>query len=97
MKFLNKVISLALCGFSIACNPVPTNSGSGIIFSNVKEPVAFSNGVSSLKTGQSCQGSFLGLFAFGDASIEKAKQDGGITKIATINLEKKGVLVYGKS
>ncbi len=59
----------------------------------MKEPVAFSNGVSSNKTGEACQESYFGLVSTGDSSIEAAKQNGNITRIASINLEKKNVRV----
>ena len=80
-----------------SCNDISTNSGRGAIFTEVKEPVAFSNGVSSTKTGEACQESYFGLVSTGDSSIETAKQNGNITKVASINLEKKNVLVYGRT
>jgi hypothetical protein len=87
MKILIKALYLVLCFYTIACLPISTNSGISF-FSDVKESIAFLNGVSSIKTGQSCQESFFALFSFGDSLTEKAKQDGGITKIAMINVEK---------
>ena len=84
------LLTLTSCAFN-------TNSGGGVIFAEVTEPVAFSNGVSATKRGEACQESYFGLFSTGNASIEKAKENGKITKIASVNLERKNVLVYGKS
>jgi hypothetical protein len=97
MNILTKVASISILSFVVGCNHMQTNSGLAIIFADVKEPVAFFNGVSSSKTGQACQESFLNLIATGDSSREAAKRNGGITKVATINLEKKNTFFYGKT
>ena len=41
--------------------------------------------VKSVKTGKACANSVLALVAFGDASIEAAKKNGGITKVASVD------------
>jgi hypothetical protein len=97
MNILTKLAPIVLLSLVVGCNHMQTNSGLAIIFADVKEPVAFNNGVSASKTGQACQESFLNVIATGDSSIEKAKQNGGITKVATINLEKKNTFFYGKT
>lgn len=47
-----------------------------------------------LKTGTSCAQSVLGVVAFGDASIEAAKRDAGITKVTTVDHETLNVLYF---
>lgn len=37
------------------------------------------------KTGKACSASYLALVALGDSSIEAAKQNAGITKVASID------------
>ncbi len=44
------------------------------------------------KTGRACVNSYFGLVAVGDASLEKAKADGDIHEIASINYEVNNVL-----
>lgn len=51
-------------------------------------------GVQSLKSGQACAKSILGIVAYGDASIETAKKNAGITKVATVDHETLNVLYF---
>ncbi len=68
----------------------------GIIYNGAKVGTAVNNGVPADKTGQACATSVLGLVATGDASIETAKINGGITNVATINYQVNNVLgLYG--
>lgn len=53
-------------------------------------------GVSSAKSGEACAQSLFGLFAFGDASIETAKKNAGISKVATVDHSTTNILVYGQ-
>ena len=56
---------------------------------------AISNpGIGTQKHGEACAQSILGLVAFGDASIEKAKKDAGITKVATVDHATTNVLYF---
>ncbi len=53
--------------------------------------------VTSPKKGEACAMSILGLVAVGDASIEGAKKDGGITKVATVDHSTLNILyLYGQ-
>ena len=56
----------------------------------VKSPVT-SNPLGS-KKGEATATSVLGWFAFGDASVQKAAKDGGITKISHIDQKSTSVL-----
>ena len=70
----------------------------GSLFTDVNLPInATSNPTTAgTKKGTATCESFLGLFAFGDASIEKAAQAGGIKRISHIDWDVKNVLgVYG--
>ena len=69
----------------------------GSAYTNIKLPVAStSNMSSSPKVGTSECKSFLGLVAIGDASIEKAMENGGIKKIHYVDWEAKNILgIYG--
>jgi len=55
------------------------------------------NGGPTGKEGRACMTSVLALVATGDASIDAAKRDGGITNVSTVNYEVSNVLgIYGK-
>jgi hypothetical protein len=68
----------------------PTPAG-GLI-TNVRSPalnlaVAMDSSAGSTKIGTSTVGAFIGLFAFGDGSIDAAIKNGGITKVHHIDHE----------
>ncbi len=77
----------------------PANSYIGIV--NVDEGQAFNNQVADTKRGEACVLNILGLVATGDASVEKAKRNGNIKDVYTINREVFGLTlyfpIYGKS
>ncbi len=61
-------------------------SVAGIIYTNVKDPaqhlsVAVDTSARGTKVGTSDACAILGLVAFGDASLDAAMKDGGITKV----------------
>lgn len=50
--------------------------------------------VKAVNKGESCAQSILGIAAFGDASIETAKKNGNITKVASIDHETTNILYF---
>ena len=64
----------------------------GSFFTDVKVPVSAAEGVASLKTGKSQCKSFFGVVTVGDASIEAAKKNGGITRVSTVDWKAKSIL-----
>lgn len=53
--------------------------------------------IASQKSGEACAQSILGLVAFGDASIEAAKNSAGIKKVATVDHKSTTILgLYGE-
>ncbi len=88
-------LGLALCffmGCAMASSPV-----SGFIYMDVKGPITADAGASAVKEGTSCATSILGWVATGDASIEAAMKQGGISKVATIDSNSNGILgIYAK-
>lgn len=57
----------------------------GVIFTNAQFGDEAENGVAVTLTGKACAQSWLTLFAFGDASVEAAKTNGGITQVAVVD------------
>lgn len=70
---------------------------SGIVYTDVKFPLMATSNASSEKVGTSECKSYFFLFATGDASIEAAMKNGGITKIHHIDWDAYNVLgIYGR-
>jgi hypothetical protein len=76
-------LAVALSGCAVANAPV-----NGILYSHVSGPVGMTGSADNpTKVGRSYARSILGLYATGDASIEKAAKNGGITKIHHVDHE----------
>ncbi len=76
--------TVLLTGCATGLSPV----GTGLI-TDVKGPLA-ATGEAGTKTGKACANTILGLINKGDASIEAAKKDGGISVVATADYHTKG-------
>lgn len=46
------------------------------------------------KSGRACSQNILGIVTYGDSSIERAKEAGGITTVASVDYEYLKVLVF---
>jgi len=73
---------------------------SSCIFTKVKAPNPFfvNNEAKTLKVGTSNAAAYVGIVALGDASIEKAAKEAGITKIHHVDYQVMAVLmgIYAK-
>ncbi|MGB9716188.1 MAG: TRL-like family protein [Thermodesulfovibrionales bacterium] len=68
----------------------------GILYTGGKMGVQANSGEAP-KTGKACMTSILGLVAGGDASIEAAKDEGGIKEVEVIDYEVTNILgIYGQ-
>ncbi|PSQ97305.1 MAG: hypothetical protein BRD55_03205 [Bacteroidetes bacterium SW_9_63_38] len=83
--------------FFTGCAQVQTPAAAGL-YTDTKGPVAVGdNNVQSAKTGKASATSILGIIAQGDASIKKAAEQGGISKIHHVDYQSKSYLgLYGK-
>lgn len=79
------------------CAGVQTPAAAGL-YTNTQGPVAAAdNSVDPEKKGTSSSVSYLGIVAQGDASIEKAAENGGISDIHHVDYKSKNYLgLYGK-
>lgn len=98
MKELNGVIlvcallALLSAGCAVVASPV-----SGFLYTDVKGPVDSTDGAIGQKRGEACAISILGIVAVGDASIDTAKRNGGITEIQSVDHQSTSCLtLYGK-
>jgi len=75
-------------GCATAINPL-----SGAVYSNVKAPLlATDSNEKPNKIGRSSARSILGLYAVGDASIEAAAKNAGITRIHHVDYQSETTL-----
>ncbi|MCS7013548.1 MAG: TRL domain-containing protein [Chloroherpetonaceae bacterium] len=80
MKKVTAFLSALLLAFSLnACT--------------VTFPVAVSGNQIGQKVGKASSSIILGLFAFGDSSIQAAAKNGGITKISTVDVQFTSILL----
>lgn len=77
----------------------------GVFYTDLKAPLAVTDGTGSSKVGSAEAQSILGIVATGDASIETAAKSAGITKIHHVDehvnsilgiIAKYKVVVYGE-
>ncbi|HEX6592595.1 MAG TPA: TRL-like family protein [Moraxellaceae bacterium] len=81
-------LAIALSGCATAIAPV-----NGLLYSHVTGPVAVTGSADKpTKVGRSYARSILGIYATGDASIELAAKNGGITKIHHVDHETQVIL-----
>lgn len=64
----------------------------GLIYTDGKAPYHAVENASAGKTGKACATSILGLIATGDASIDAAMRDGGVTQVAAVDYSTKSFM-----
>jgi hypothetical protein len=81
------IVCLALGGCAIAASPV-----TGFMYTGVSGPMAVGNDQNvPTKVGRSTARSIFGIYATGDASIQTAAKNGGITKIHHVDFESQSI------
>ncbi len=67
------------------CSYWPRAPHNGLLYTNVTAPIAvLDQEAPTVRTGEACSISILGLFAAGNSRINTAKTNVGITKISTV-------------
>jgi hypothetical protein len=61
-----------------------------------KIPAFVTDNAKAIKTGRACAQNVLSVYASGDASIEAAKKEGNITRVADVAYEMENYVVFGK-
>jgi len=80
------------------CAAIPTNSGTGFLYTETQDAVTATESETGTKEGRACARNILGLFLTGDSSIQAAKRDGGITEVSSVDRDVDVILgVYGKN
>ena len=78
VKFLTIAVVITLMFSSCATVKSPLM---GMLYTDVKSPVTATSNTNSSKVGTASATSILGIVAMGDASIDAAAKNAGITKI----------------
>jgi hypothetical protein len=97
MKTLTTLSVLATAFVLSGCATSWTSAPNGFaLIKEDKEPAFVTDNARASKTGKACAQNVLSVYASGDSSIEAAKKEGGITKIASVDYEINNYIVYGK-
>ena len=99
MKRLAKLTSVILISSILtACAGTGLPAvGVGIVVTDTTEALDVNNGVATVRTGEACAQNILGILANGDSSVQAAKSNAGITRVATMDRKYYSILgVYAK-
>lgn len=91
-KFLTVTALFTIAVILTSCNAFVGSPLVGTIYTDVKYPVAVTNNSNATKVGSSKATSILGIVATGDASIDKAAKNAGITKIHHVDAHSTNIL-----
>lgn len=87
---MKKLLSIAIVALALTgCTTAPFMPSIGALYSNNKAPLQLEYNNTDLghKVGQASSHSFIGLFAFGDTSVQAAAKDGNIKVIKHTDYE----------
>ena len=91
-KFLTVTALFTIAVILTSCSAYVASPVLGTIYTDVKYPVAVTSNSNATKVGSSKATSILGIIATGDASIDKAAKNAGITKIHHVDAHSTNVL-----
>ena len=74
---------------------VYSHAGPGLLYMNVKGPLGPAEGSPGGSTGSACAVNVFGLVAAGDATIDTAKRNGGVSSAETVEYHSTNILGYG--
>ncbi|MGA2865186.1 MAG: TRL domain-containing protein [Verrucomicrobiota bacterium] len=92
----SSLVTLAalLTGCASVSPPAQSGSLAGAIYTEVSAPLWVTANSGSSKSGSASAESFLGAVAIGDASIQAASANGGITKIQHVDQNVRRILCF---
>jgi len=82
------IAMLCLCFFTACAGRAPVQ---GWLYTGVSAGLSVS-AQAGPKTGEACAASYLGIIATGDASIDTARRNGGITSISIVDEKMTSIL-----
>lgn len=93
MRITKILLVLAASILITSCAAGRSPVSAGFFFSNVGGPEGVSSNTLGSKHGSACALNVLGLFAAGDASINAAAKNGGITKVSHVDYSTSSILM----
>jgi len=82
-------VTLLLSSCAVVKSPL-----TGVLYTDIKAPVAATSNSNSTKVGSASATSILGVVATGDASIDAAAKSAGITKIHHVDEHSTNILGF---
>lgn len=88
------LLAAVAAGLLSGCAMTTRAPVTGFVYNSTKANggEGFSESVETQKTGRACATSILGIVGTGDASIQEAARNGGISKISFVDTENKMIL-----
>lgn len=76
----------------------PRAASVGVIYTDNQSGLSATSSPAGTRVGEACLQSILGLVSWGDASIEAARRNGGVSTITSVDEKSTSILgfVYGK-
>jgi hypothetical protein len=68
----------------------------GFVYSDILSSESVTSNQAGNRVGEACAQSYFGLVATGDASVETARRNGGITQISSVDGKTESYIVYAK-
>ena len=87
------ILGLGVAMLLSACQPVASPL-LGMIYNETKYGDIATSHDTGTKEGKACASSVLGMVATGDASIQAAKNNGGITKVTHVDHSVKNIMGF---
>ena len=95
---VSTLILTALTASLVGCATTSSTSAGWALITSAVDPVTATAAPGTSKTGEACVHNVLGLVAFGDASVEKAKKSADIKVVSSVDRDVFRLLgFYGKS
>ena len=96
MGHLGAVLVVGLFMLTSGCATSMSQPQMGLLYSSVDFGTGATSNPAGNRVGEACAKSILGLVAWGDASIEAGRRNGGITQITSVDASTWSILgVYG--
>ena len=96
---MKKLVTACVMGGAILLSGCQAPYSGGMIYSNYNAPVDVrDNATACDKRGESQMVNLFGMFAVGDAGVEAAKANGGISKVGNVDINYQSLLgIFGKT
>ena len=92
---MKKVLLMVFAAGMLAACATPSTEVGTALFAFTQQPMNATEAAGT-KTGRACATNILGLYISGDMSLEAAKKNGKITKVASIDKDIKSYAVYSE-